>query len=70
MYTQTQMNTTDGVRIVFPSDWYVLPNARCLANWTNSWYICSSYNSTNQNSVVGGNGLLGGEANSIELYQF
>jgi hypothetical protein len=30
MNTVTPINPTDGVRIIFPNDFYVIPNSRCV----------------------------------------
>lgn len=54
MSSVTPINPTDGVRIILPKDFYVIPNSRCVVGLQNSRYICNSYNATN----------------SIEIYQF
>ena len=47
MSSVTPINPTDGVRILFPKDFYVIPNSRCVVGLQNSRYICNSYNVTN-----------------------
>lgn len=54
MSSITSIGPTDGVRIKFPSDFYVVPNPRCVIGLQGSRYICNSYNSTN----------------SVEIYSF
>ena len=54
MSSITAIGPTDGVRIKFPPEFYVLPNTRCVIGLQGSRYICNSYNTTN----------------SVEIYSF
>jgi len=52
MQSSANLNTDDGVRVVFPTDFFVIPNNRCKVSGQSTNYICMSYSTTNAVEVT------------------
>lgn len=52
MSSKSGLSTTDGIRIVFPDEWFLTDNTACKIGGYDTRYVCNSYNETNSIEIT------------------